>query len=192
VTGEMSVAALVPVKAFSQAKVRLAPALEPAARAALARSMAEHVLEVCAPLPTAVVCDDAEVAAWARSHGARVVWAPGRGLNRAVQVGVEQLAESGSRRVIVAHGDLPLAGAVAWVAQFHGVTLVPDRFDDGTNVACVPTDAGFRFAYGPASFRRHAAEARRLALGLRVVREPRLGHDVDRPADLGRLETASR
>ena len=146
--------------------------------------MAEHVLAVCAPLPTAVVCDDADVAAWARAHGARVVWEPGRGLNRAVQEGVAQLRDAGARRVIVAHGDLPLAGAVAWVARFAGVTLVPDRFDDGTNVACVPTDAGFRFAYGPGSFRRHGAEARRLGLGLRVVREPLLGYDVDWPADL--------
>jgi 2-phospho-L-lactate guanylyltransferase len=185
------VAALLPVKAFTQAKVRLAPALAPDARAALARRMAEHVLAVCAPLPTAVVCDDPEVAAWARAHGADVVWEPGRGLNRAVQEGVRQLGAAGARRVIVAHGDLPLAGAVAWVARFSGVTLVPDRFDDGTNVACVPTGAGFRFAYGSGSFRRHALEARRLALGLRVVREPLLGHDVDWPADLPRAEAAA-
>ena len=40
------------------------------------------------------------------------------------------------------------------------------------------------FIYGPGSFRRHGAEARRLGLGLRVVREPLLGYDVDWPADL--------
>ena len=186
------VAVLLPVKAFAQAKVRLAPALPPAARAALARTMAEHVLSVCAPLPTAVVCDDPDVAEWALTRGARVVWEPGRGLNRAVQEGVTQLRMAGARRVIVAHGDLPLAGAVAWVARFTGVTLVPDRFDDGTNVACVPTDAGFRFTYGPGSFRRHASEAHRVALGLRVVREPLLGYDVDWPSDLDRVEATSR
>ena len=186
------VAVLVPVKAFDQAKVRLAPALTPDARAALARAMAEHVLAACAPLPTAVVCDDADVATWARARGARVVWEPGRGLNRAVQAGVARLRAAGARRVIVAHGDLPLAGAVEWVARFAGVTLVPDRFDDGTNVVCVPTDAGFAFTYGPGSFRRHGAEARRLGLGLRVVREPLLGYDVDWPADLLPAEATSR
>jgi 2-phospho-L-lactate guanylyltransferase len=185
------VAVLVPVKAFGQAKVRLAPALPPDARAALARTMAEHVLAACAPLPTAVVCDDADVAAWARAHGARIVWEPGRGLNRAVQQGVARLHAAGARRVIVAHGDLPLAGAVEWVARFAGVTLVPDRFDDGTNVMCVPTGAGFGFTYGPGSFRRHGAEARRLGLGLRVVREPLLGYDVDWPADLLPAEATS-
>jgi 2-phospho-L-lactate/phosphoenolpyruvate guanylyltransferase len=190
-SGVGPVAVLVPVKAFGQAKVRLAPALAPQARAALARAMAEHVLAVCTPLPTAVVCDDVDVAAWARAHGARVVWEPGRGLNRAVQAGVARLHAAGARRVIVAHGDLPLAGAVEWVARFAGVTLVPDRFDDGTNVVCVPTDAGFGFAYGPGSFRRHGTEARRLGLGLRVVREPLLGYDVDWPADLLPAEATS-
>jgi 2-phospho-L-lactate guanylyltransferase len=178
------IAVLVPVKAFAQAKERLAPALPPAERAALAQAMAEHVLDVCASLPTAVVCDDADVATWAREHGARVLWAPGLGLNGAVQDGVARLGAAGARRVIVAHGDLPLAGAVDWVAAFPGVTLVPDRRDDGTNVACVPTDAVFNFAYGAGSFLQHSVEARRRGLPLRVVREPRLGYDVDWPADL--------
>ena len=105
------VAVLVPVKAFAQAKVRLAPALAPDARAALARAMAEHVLAACAPLPTAVVCDDADVADWARAHGARVVWEPGRGLNRAVQEGVAQLHDAGARRVIVAQHHVGLQTA---------------------------------------------------------------------------------
>ena len=37
-----------------------------------------------------------------------------------------------------------------------------DRRDDGTNVACVPSGAGFRFSYGPGSFARHCDEAVRL------------------------------
>ena len=48
----------------------------------------------------------------------------------------------------------------------------------------VATGTGFRFAYGAASFARHVAEAGRLGLALRVERSPRLGWDVDLPADL--------
>src|SRR5688572_587732 len=132
------IAVLVPVKSFAEAKVRLAPALPAAQRAELARSMAEHVLLAAQPLPVAVVCDDPEVAGWAVDAGAAVVWAPGRGLNGAVAAGVDALAVTGARRVVIAHGDLPLAGPLAWVAGFAGVTLVPDHRDDGTNVACVP------------------------------------------------------
>ena len=56
--------------------------------------------------------------------------------------------------------------------------------DDGTNVLCIPTGVGFTFAYGPGSFTRHRDEADRLQLPYRVLRDPRLGWDVDVPADL--------
>lgn len=182
------VAVLVPVKAFDDAKVRLAPALGPAERAALARAMAERVVAAARQLPVAVVCDDREVAGWARALGVLVVWEPGRGLNGAVEAGVQRLAGFGVEQVVVAHADLPLADDLTWVADFDGVTLVPDRASDGTNVACVPTGAGFRFAYGPGSFARHQTEAGRLGLALRVVHEPSLGWDVDIPADLTSLQ----
>lgn len=179
-----SVAVLLPVKAFHQAKLRLAPALDGAARAALAREMAGKVLRAAGDLPVAIVCDDDAVAGWATAAGASVIWRPGRGLNAAVIDGVAQLAADGFSRVIVAHADLPHALDLTWVAEFDGVTLVPDRHDDGTNVVSVATDAGFTFAYGAGSFARHLAEVERLGLPLRVERERRLGWDVDLPADL--------
>lgn len=184
-TASGDVAVLVPVKAFREAKVRLTGALSAAERAALARDLAGRVVAAAAPLPVSVVCDDDDVRTWATAAGARVIWRPGRGLNGAVSDGVAALAAEGFGQVIVAHGDLPLARDLAWVADFTGVTLVPDRHDDGTNVACVPTAVTFRFAYGAGSFQRHAAEARHLGLGLRVVRDLALGWDVDLPGDLG-------
>ncbi len=177
-------AVLVPVKSFSEAKLRLAPALGAVERAALARAMASAVVASASPLPTAVVCDDAVVASWARELGALVVWEPERGLNRAVEAGVARLGVAGARRVIVAHADLPLARHLAWVGRFLGVTLVPDRRDNGTNAVCVPVGAGFTFSYGPGSFARHAAEAHRLGLPVRVVRGTALAADLDLPADL--------
>ena len=179
-----SVAVLLPVKAFHDAKRRLAPALDQAQRAALARDMASNVVRAAGHLPVAVVCDDDDVATWATLSGATVLWRPGRGLNAAVTDGVEQLGADGFSHVIVAHADLPHALDLVWVGDFDGVTLVPDRHDDGTNVAGVPTGKGFRFAYGPGSFARHTDEAVRLGLPLRVERSPRLGWDVDLPADL--------
>jgi 2-phospho-L-lactate guanylyltransferase len=178
------VAVLVPVKAFDRAKVRLAPALPAAERAALARTMAERVVAAARGLRVAVVCDDEAVAAWAGRQGAEVVWTPGMGLNGAVTTGVQHLAGTGADRVVVAHADLPLADDLGWVGSFAGVTLVPDRHDDGTNVIGVPSGCGFVFAYGPRSFERHAAEARRLGLPLRIERRPDLAWDVDVPADL--------
>jgi 2-phospho-L-lactate guanylyltransferase len=179
-----TVAVLIPVKSFRAAKHRLAAALDEHARAVLAREMATTVVAAARHLRVAVVCDDDEVAGWAAEQGAMVIAQPGRGLNNAVTDGVTHLAARGFTRVIVAHADLPHALDLTWVADFDGVTLVPDRRDDGSNVVCVPASTGFRFSYGRGSFRRHADEARRLGLALRVEREPRLGWDVDVPADL--------
>lgn len=180
------VAVLVPVKAFAEAKVRLAPALAPRARARLARAMAATVLRAAHGLPVAVVCDDREVADWATDLGAEVLWRPGLGLNGAVTDGVRSLAADGVDRVVVAHADLPHARDLRPVAASpdDGITLVPDRREDGTNVIALPARCGFTFAYGPGSFARHLAEAERLGAIVRVERERTLTWDVDVPEDL--------
>ena len=178
-------AVLVPVKAFAQAKRRLGAALGDAEREALVRAMAEQVLAAAAPLPVAVVCDDNDVAVWARSHGALVVWEPGRGLNVAVEEGVERLAAMGVVQVTVAHGDLPLATDIGSIEPFDGITLAPDRQGNGTNVIRLPVRHGFQFSYGPGSFERHLRECERLGMAARILRTPGLAFDVDWPADLG-------
>jgi len=175
---------VVPVKAFTAAKLRLATALDPAARAALARQLADIVVAAASPLPVVVVCDDDEVRDWAVASGAEVVWCPGRGLNGAVSDGVAALRDRGYERAVVAHADLPLARELAWVADFPGITVVPDRRRDGSNVLAVPTASGFGFAYGAGSFARHRAEATRLGLPLRIVDDAALRWDVDLPVDL--------
>jgi 2-phospho-L-lactate/phosphoenolpyruvate guanylyltransferase len=177
-------AVLVPIKAFSAAKLRLAPALDPAARADLARQMAATVLGAARDLPVLVVCDDDDVRAWATDRGAQVAWTPGLGLNGAVAAGIERLRDDGVDRVVIAHADLPMASDLTWVADFPGVTLVPDRRLDGTNVLGLPADAGFRVTYGPGSFARHRTEAARLGLVARIVTDAHLAWDVDLPHDL--------
>lgn len=179
---------LIPVKAFRDAKVRLAPALAPAQRSALARSMATGVVSAAGVLPVWVVCDDPEVAQWAQSVGATVLWMPERGLNRAVSEGVASLAAAGVHRAVVCHADLPHATTLSHVSGSAGggpdVVLVPDRQRKGTNVVSLPTASGFGFAYGPGSFDRHVAEAARLGLSVEIVDDPSLAWDVDVPGDL--------
>lgn len=179
---------LIPVKAFHQAKRRLDRVLSEPEREHLVRAMATHVVAACAPLPVAVVCDDEGVATWAARQGATVLWEPGQGLNGAVRAGVRRLAAAGTRWVTVAHGDLPRARGLGSLSPFDGVTLVPDRRDDGTNVLRLPAPCDFQFAYGSGSFRAHRAESARLGLAVRVIRHPDLAYDVDWPADIAELD----
>jgi 2-phospho-L-lactate guanylyltransferase len=86
--------------------------------------------------------------------------------------------------VIVAAGDLPLATDLEWVADFAGITLVPDRREDGTNVIGIPASVDFSFSYGPGSFARHLAHSRALGPPVQVVHSSSLAWDVDLPEDL--------
>ncbi len=179
---------LIPVKAFSRAKARLAPTLSPQRRADLARMMATRVVRAAAGLPTWVVCDDEDVAAWARSLDVSVDWQPRRGLNGAVTAATRRRFQNGATRVTVVHGDLPLVRSLSSLeADGDEIVLVPDRHGTGTNVVSTATPA-FGFAYGPGSFRRHLDEAERLGSPVRVVRDAALGWDVDEPADLSVLD----
>lgn len=192
-----SAGVVVPVKAFSKAKQRLAPQLSPSERADLARAMAAHVVSAAAPLEVFVVCDDAEVANWAKSLSVEPVMCPGAGLNPAVTQGVEHLRRQGFRRAIIAHGDLPFATGFAQFADGQvadeqiadggaeaSVGIAPDRWGKGTNVLSVPADCGFGFSYGPGSFHRHAREAERLGLTVKIHRDASLAWDIDLPCDL--------
>lgn len=187
----MHTAVLVPVKAFSAAKKRLAPILPDAQRRALAQWMADGVLAAAAPLPVFVACDNDEVASWAESRGASVLWGPGLGLNGAIDHGVETIAGKGYDHVIVAHGDLPLPWALASVARADTVVLVPDRRGDGTNVLSRPCRVHLPADYGGGSFGRHLAAAMASGAAVSVRTDPRLSIDVDTIADCRHPEVAA-
>ena len=173
---------LIPVKGFRQAKRRLGGSMSDEERV---RWCGRWPKGSWPPAPRSPSPSSATTPRWPTGPalGATVMWEPGHGLNGAVEAGVEQLAAAGVERVTVAHGDLPRARDLGALAPFDGITLVPDRQDDGTNVLRLPAGCGFRFAYGPGSFRSHLAEAVRLGLPVRVLRIPALAYDVDWPAD---------
>jgi 2-phospho-L-lactate guanylyltransferase len=182
---------LVPLKSFTMAKTRLEDFFTPAERADLSRWMATRVLAAAAPLECIVVCDDREVAAFAREHGAAVHWTPGSDLNRALSSAVGAMQTRGVDRVVIAAGDLPFAHDLGTPEVLSGSPLQPgevlvvgDRHNDGTNVMSFSTADPVTPSYGPGSLRRHVTRARRSGLAVREVYDEALAWDIDTHQDL--------
>ncbi|MRX48902.1 2-phospho-L-lactate guanylyltransferase [Paracoccus sp. S-4012] len=180
---------LIPAKSFRRGKSRLASVLSPTVRARLCRDLLGRTLAVARSTGArvAVVTEDEEVAALALAAGAMALPDPGVGLNAAVAHGAALLGHAAP--LVVLPADLPALSAAALLAaaEVPGVTLVPDRHEDGTNLLVLgPAErARFGFAYGPGSLARHRAEAARLGASCRIFRHPALAHDIDTAADLG-------
>ena len=177
---------VVPVRAFSAAKARLATRLDPPARAALAQRLAENVVRAVQPFPLVIVSSAPEVRAWADARSISCLDDPGT-LDAAADTGRAWAAASGLARVVVAHADLPFARSLATVAEGGAgaiANIVACHRNDGTPVLSVPVAAPFQFCYGPGSFVRHVDEAERCGLAVRVVHDPDLAFDVDVPEDL--------
>ena len=172
----MTTWAVVPMKCFRRAKSRLAPALSPEEREALARRLFDRVLEAVAPQVEGVLVltDGPDVAEAARGH--RVLWdAPGLDLGALVNRGLGQLR---AERGLVVMADLPeiVPEDVRQLLR-HGHAVAPDLRDAGTNALVVPLPGRACFGHAD-SFRRH------LAAGPAVVRRRGLALDLDRPEDL--------
>ena len=187
-----SAGVVVPVRAFRSGKSRLAPLLDADEREELARHLAERVVAAAGDLSVVVVSSADEVVAWAAAAGLDVIPDPSF-LDAAAAAGLEHFVGLGVERVLIAHADLPLVRDLTPLTVDGAepiVVAVPCHRDDGTPLLSLPASADFRFSYGPGSFRRHAAEARRLGLSLRVVLTPELRRDVDDVSDLVGLDGA--
>jgi 2-phospho-L-lactate guanylyltransferase len=179
----------IPLRSFADANTRLSGALDADARAAYAREMATRVVAAAGTHPVAVVTSAPEVVTWAGSLGCDVVADPGS-LDAAAAAGREWARHRDLARVVIAHADLPLAESFDAVSTDGAVAvavIVPDRHDDGTPVLSLPVAAPFTFSYGAGSAARHIAEARRIGLSVRIVRDPNLAFDIDTAADLDAL-----
>lgn len=188
----MSCWALVPVKARTAGKQRLAQTLSETARTRLIDRMLEHVLAAVAQCPdiagVAVVTPDGGGLAPAL----RVLPDAGAGLNEALQAALPQLQIEGARCVAIISADLPLlTGAdLTALVQAHaaGIALAPDHTGSGTNAMCLTLPTPFRFQFGPGSLARHCAEAARLGSSAALVRRDGLAFDIDEPADVQKLK----
>lgn len=184
-------AVIIPIKSFDGAKERLASTLDATERHKIAVYTASRVVAAATPFSVFIVCDDDEVAHFARQHGAVVVQQRVPGLNNAARLGLDAAREAGFAWGIIAHSDLPLATHFDHLVDQSmpkaRIVLVSDQFKDGTNVLVIATDSDFEFHYGPGSFRAHCDEATRRGYELQIIDDSALAVDIDTPADLVHL-----
>jgi 2-phospho-L-lactate guanylyltransferase len=198
----MNLWAIVPVKPLGQAKSRLADSLAPHQRATLVQDMLARTIATLRLVPAvqriAVVTGDAEVEAWSREAGLRVV--PERGdpdLNRALQMATETARSEGAQAVLIVHADLPRVTADELQAMAGGldgapcVVVAPDRHGRGTNALLCAPPGLIEYRFGEGSFALHCAQAQAAGARLVVHSAPGLALDIDLPEDLDVLSAAS-
>jgi 2-phospho-L-lactate guanylyltransferase len=183
--------AVLPVKAFGEAKQRLGSTLPPERRRALAEAMVADVLAALGrvpDLPVAVVTAEPAARAAALGAGAEVLEDTEQaGQSAAAAIGVRHASARGFERVLLVPGDTPLldTGEVrALLGSTAAVTIVPDRHGTGTNALLLAPPDAIEPSFGPGSFERHRHAA---AGGARIQRLPSLMLDVDTGDDFGEL-----
>jgi len=191
--------AVLPVKRFDRAKVRLAGCLDRAQRAALCRTMLTDVLSALARTRgiacIMVVSDEPSLAGLhSRFDFLSCPEIARGGLNAAAAQGVTAAHRSGAEAVLILHSDLPLASAASLDALLAAhrrsgaaVTLVADRRGRGTNAMACPADGTMSFAYGPDSFEAHRGLARSRGMPVRSFISADLALDIDDRSDLALL-----
>jgi 2-phospho-L-lactate guanylyltransferase len=194
----MRIVALAPFKSLDQAKSRLAGALEPAERRALARWMGARVIGALRESGVidrigVVSADPALAGQWRDDPLVTPVRAAGGSLNRDLELGRRWALRQGAEALLVALGDLPLLNGeavremVALSARARSIVIAPDRHQDGTNLLLMTPPDLLAFAYGRHSLARRLNAARRAGLEPVIYRSEATSFDVDTPADLARL-----
>jgi 2-phospho-L-lactate/phosphoenolpyruvate guanylyltransferase len=179
----MPVAAILPIRSFAGGKERLASALDPETRQALATAMAARTAQAAekALLMPVVVTADPGVSSWASSRGFPVIEESGSGLNAAANVGVKW-ATANKMQWVVLHSDLPLVTGgdldAIGTAIEGGTAILAPSADGGTTALSSPRPLEFR--YGAVSAHLHLAQMDDVEIVIRAG----LLHDLDSVSDL--------
>lgn len=192
---------VIPVKAFAQAKSRLAGCLSAKARAELAEAMCADVFAAVAMVRAVdrvfVVTNEPLAMAWARRQGWDLL-AEERQISESASVDMacRHCEGRGVEAVLRLPGDIPLARAgdiAAIFAAFEssgGCVIVPSRGGTGTNALLRSPPTAFASHFGSGSFAKHLAAARVADVPVTILRNPRIELDVDEADDLKLLREA--
>lgn len=187
--------AVVPVKDTAIAKQRLAPALPPDLRQALALAMLEDVLAALAEAAglarRLLVTIDPEARHLAAGYGFDCI-ADGAedGHTGAVMAAARRLAAEGVGSMLTLPGDIPLVSSdeigrlIAAHRPAPSFTIAPSHDEKGSNAILLSPPDAVPLRFGDDSFFPHLAAAEARGIAPTVVRLPGIALDIDNPADL--------
>jgi 2-phospho-L-lactate/phosphoenolpyruvate guanylyltransferase len=192
--------AVVPVKDTAAAKQRLAGAVPPPLRQALALAMLEDVLAALADARglagRLVVTIDPAVRRLAARYGAECL-AEGAedGHTGAVAAAARRLAAEGRGAMLTLPGDIPLvtAAEIERLIAAHrqalrqagpSFTISPSHDERGSNAIIVSPPDAVPLRFGDDSFLPHLAAAAAHGIAPTIVRLPGIALDIDNPVDL--------
>lgn len=187
--------AVVPVKDTSAAKQRLAPALPPPLRQALALAMLEDVLAALAEARglagrLLVTIDPAAQALAARYSAECMADGALDGHTGAVTAAARRLAREGRGALLTLPGDIPLvtAAEIDQLAAVHrpapSFTIAPSHDEKGSNAIIMSPPDAVPLRFGDDSFFPHLAAAEACGIAPTVLHLPGIALDIDNPADL--------
>lgn len=193
---------IVPYKTLTRGKQRLAGVLTEPERAGLSRAMIEDLLSALQKVQSLegmlMVSDDEGAAPLAQKYGLDLVIedkSRKSGLNSAVNCAIARLQTLSIDDFMVIHGDLPLvlpADITRLILQHQCdgkplLTLVPDRWNTGTNCLLSSSCNDIPVCFGKDSLSRHRQSAEQRGIPCKVKKVPSIMFDVDTPADLREL-----
>ncbi len=193
--------AVLPVKRFGAAKVRLGDELSGGTKRALAEAMMTDVLMALrrtkAVSEVLLVTSEPAAEAIGRGYGANVLYDDHEdGQSLATLIGIEHAIEAGATRALLVPGDCPaldpgeLEELLDRPADEPSVVIVADRHGTGTNALLLTPPNVIEPAFGPDSRSRHERAAAAAGVPCSVEHVETLALDVDTSEDLAALRTA--
>ena len=185
--------ALIPVKALSEVKSRLAPHLTLYQREELVLTMLNHVIQTLLDCPTlkrvSVVSPDQRVLDYAHMWGANALLEEKQGHNPALQAAAKREIAQGTTALLTISADLPLLQQsdierMLLASQHYEIVLAPSQEGTGTNAVLMRPPLALPYVFGPNSLQRYQEEAERRELLTTQVKRPGLSLDVDTLKDL--------
>jgi 2-phospho-L-lactate guanylyltransferase len=193
--------AILPVKRFGAAKVRLGDELSGGTKRALAEAMMTDVLMALRRTKSVaevlLVTSEPAAEAIGRGYGASVLHDDfDHGQSAAALIGIDYALEAGATRVLLVPGDCPaldpaeVEALLARPANEPSVVIVPDRHGIGTNALLLTPPDVIEPAFGPDSRSLHEQAAAAARVPYEIEHVETLALDVDTTEDLAALRTA--